>query len=109
MARYSYSTVGYGVFTLLGEKYRIGRIEVYDEEDLSGYAVHEGMFWLPFNVTNQVEDMFESLETDLPIYISLGSADWCRTAAAESLEMSEEDLSNPEVIKAFYKKMRDET
>ena len=28
--RYSYSTVGYGVFSLLGEFYRMGRVEIFD-------------------------------------------------------------------------------
>jgi len=41
--RYSYSTVGYGVMSLFGEKYRMGRIEVFDREDESGYQVHEGI------------------------------------------------------------------
>ncbi len=39
--RFRYSTVGYGVFSLLGEKYTMGRIEVFDSQDESGYAVHE--------------------------------------------------------------------
>ena len=28
--RFHYSTVGYGVFSLMGEKYRMGRIEIFD-------------------------------------------------------------------------------
>jgi len=42
--RFSYSTVGYGVFSLMGEKYRMGRIEIFDSEDESGYAVNEGIY-----------------------------------------------------------------
>jgi hypothetical protein len=41
--RFSYSTVGYGVFSLMGDKYRMGRIEIFDSEDESGYAVSEGI------------------------------------------------------------------
>ena len=28
--RFSYSTVGYGIFSLMGEKYRMGRIEIFE-------------------------------------------------------------------------------
>ena len=31
--RYYYSTVGYGVFSLLGERYRMGRIEIFDKQN----------------------------------------------------------------------------
>ena len=30
--RFYYSTVGYGVFSLLGERYRMGRIEIFDKD-----------------------------------------------------------------------------
>jgi len=35
--RFSYHTVGYGVFSLLGERYRMGRIEIFDSKSDSGY------------------------------------------------------------------------
>ena len=40
--RYGYSTVGYGVFSLMGERYRIGRVEIFDRQNESGYAIDEG-------------------------------------------------------------------
>ena len=40
--RFYYSTVGYGVFSLMGEKYRMGRVEIFDSQDESGYDVDEG-------------------------------------------------------------------
>ena len=30
--RYYYSTVGYGVYSLLGERYRMGRVEIFDRK-----------------------------------------------------------------------------
>ena len=54
--RFSYSTVGYGVFSLMGEKYRMGRIEVFDREDESGYQVHEGIYTMPFDAVTKFED-----------------------------------------------------
>ncbi len=73
MKRYSYSTVGYGVFSLLGERYRMGRIEVFDREDESGYQVHEGFYCMPFEAAAKFEDFIEALETDLPIHLEIGS------------------------------------
>ena len=83
--RFSYSTVGYGVFSLLGEKYRMGRIEVFDREDESGYQVHEGIYTMPHMAANQFEDFIESLQTDLPIEIKIGSHEWCADECAKAL------------------------
>ena len=51
--RFSYHTVGYGVFSLLGEKYRMGRVEIFDRQDESGYAVSEGTYCMPHVAANQ--------------------------------------------------------
>ena len=61
--RFHYSTVGYGVFSLMGEKYRMGRIEIFDAQDESGYAVDEGIYTMPFASANQFEDFMESFST----------------------------------------------
>ena len=42
--RYYYSTVGYGIFSLLGERYRMGRVEIFDKQNDSGYQVDEGVY-----------------------------------------------------------------
>jgi hypothetical protein len=39
--RYYYSTVGYGVFSLLSERYRMGRVEIFDRQNDSGYQVDD--------------------------------------------------------------------
>lgn len=106
--RFSYSTVGYGVFSLLGEKYRMGRIEIFDEENDSGYAVSEGIYTMPFVAANQFEDFIESLETDLPINIEIGSHQWCEKECAKSLGFETvEEMRDPENVKAYRRKKND--
>ena len=107
--RFHYSTVGYGVFSLMGEKYRMGRIEIFDAQDESGYAVSEGIYTMPFVAACQFEDFIESLETDLPINIEIGSHQWCETECAKSLGFETvEEMGDPDNVKAYQKKKNDE-
>lgn len=107
--RFHYSTVGYGVFSLMGEKYRMGRIEIFDSQDESGYAVSEGIYTMPFVAASQFEDFIESLETDLPINIEIGSHQWCETECAKSLGFETvEEMRNPDNVKAYQRKKNDE-
>jgi hypothetical protein len=106
--RYYYSTVGYGVFSLLGERYRMGRIEIFDKQNDSGYQIDEGTFCMPFVAANQFEDFMNSLQTDLPINIEIGSHQECQNAVAEELGIPVELLNDAETKKAFYMKKNDE-
>ena len=107
--RYYYSTVGYGVMSLFGEKYRMGRIEIFDSEDESGYAVDEGIYTMPFVAANQFEDFMESLETDLPINIEIGSHKWCESECAKSLGFKDsEEMGDPEKVKEYRRKKNDD-
>ena len=107
--RFYYSTVGYGVFSLFGEKYRMGRIEIFDSQDESGYAVDEGIYTMPFVAANQFEDFMDSLQTDLPIHIEIGSHKWCENECTKSLGFENpEDMRDTEKIKEFQKKKNDE-
>lgn len=106
--RYSYSTVGYGVFSLLGERYRMGRIEIFDRENDSGYQVDEGIYTMPFVAASQFEDFIESLETDLPINIEIGSHQWCERECAKDLGFeNEKDMRDPEKVKEYNRKKND--
>jgi len=106
--RFHYSTVGYGVFSLMGEKYRMGRIEVFDSEDESGYAVSEGIYTMPHIAASQFEDFMDSLETELPINIEIGSHAWCEKECAKTLGFeTSDDMRDPEKIKEFQKKKND--
>ena len=107
--RFSYSTVGYGVFSLMGEKYRMGRIEIFDRENESGYQVDEGIYTMPFLAANQFEDFIESLETDLPINIMIGSHGWCEEECAKSLGFeNSEAMRDPEKVKEYRRMKNDE-
>ncbi len=102
--RFYYSTVGYGVFSLMGEKYRMGRIEVFDSEDESGYAMSEGIYTMPHIAANQFENFIDSLQTELPINIEIGSHQWCENECAKSLGFeTTEEMRDPEKIKEFQK------
>jgi len=106
--RFYYSTVGYGVFSLMGEKYRMGRIEVFDSEDESGYAVSEGIYTIPHVAASQFEDFMDSLETELPINIEIGSHSWCEKECAKSLGFeTPEEMRDPEKVRAFQRKKND--
>lgn len=105
--RYYYSTVGYGVFSLIGERYRMGRIEIFDKENDSGYQIDEGTYCMPFVAANQFEDFIESLETDLPINIEIGSHNWCQQAVSEELGIPVDKLNDHETKRAYYRKKND--
>jgi len=106
--RYYYSTVGYGVFSLLGERYRMGRVEVFDKQNDSGYQVDEGVYCMPFEAANQFEQFIETIETDLPINIEMGTMAQCRAAVAEELGIPEDKLNDSDTKKAYYSKKNDE-
>jgi hypothetical protein len=106
--RFYYSTVGYGVFSLMGEKYRMGRIEIFDSEDESGYAVSEGIYTMPHVAASQFEDFIDALQTDLPINIEIGSHQWCEKECAKSLGFeTPEEMRDPEKVKAFRREKND--
>lgn len=107
MSRYSYSTVGYGVFSLLGELYRMGRIEVFDREDESGYQIHEGEYCMPFEAAAKFEEFIEALRTDYPIHIDIGSFKWCQEAVSEKIGIPVDKLNDTETKKLYYTAQRD--
>jgi hypothetical protein len=106
--RYYYSTVGYGIFSLLGERYRMGRVEIFDRQNDSGYQIDEGSYCMPFEAANQFEQFIENIETDLPINIEMGTMGQCRAAVAEELGIPEDKLNDAETKKEFYKKKNDD-
>jgi hypothetical protein len=106
--RFYYSTVGYGVFSLMGEKYRMGRIEIFDSEDESGYAVSEGIYTMPHVAASQFEDFMDSLQTDLPINIEIGSHEWCEKECTKSLGFeTPEEMRDPKNIRAYQRNKND--
>jgi hypothetical protein len=107
--RYSYSTVGYGVMSLFGEKYSMGRIEIFDDQDESGYQVDEGIYSVPHEIVGKFRDFIESLETDLPIHIEIGNHEWCAGECAKSLGFEDqEEMRDDEKVKEYRRKKNDE-
>lgn len=106
--RYYYSTVGYGVMSLLGERYRMGRVEIFDRQNDNGYAAAEGSYCMPFIAANQFEDFIEELETELPIQINMGSVDECNRATAIELGIAPDKMHDTVTKIAYYDKKRDE-
>ncbi len=107
--RFSYHTVGYGVFSLFGEKYRMGRIEIFDNQSGSGYQIDEGSYSIPHAAARQFEDFIESIETDLPIHIEIGNHEWCTEECAKSLGFTDSDqMREPEASAAYRRKKNDE-
>jgi len=104
--RFSYSCVGYGVFSLLGEYYRMGRIEIFDSENESGFAVDEGTFCLPLEVSYKIEEMFDNLQTDFPINIKIGSVQWCTEEVSKKLNIPVDKLNDPDTKEEFYTKKK---
>ena len=73
------------------------------------YAVSEGSYSMPFLAANQFEDFIESLETDLPIEISIGNHQWCELECAKSLGFnSVEEMRDPENVKQYRRNKNDE-
>ena len=107
MARFTYHTVGYGVFSLLGERYRMGRVEIFDNQDESGYATSEGSYCMPFEAAHKFEEFIEALTTDLPIQIGMGSVEWCNMECAAELGIDPELMHDNETKKAFWRKKND--
>jgi hypothetical protein len=107
--RYSYSTVGYGVMTLFGEKYRMGRIEIFDNQSGSSYQIEEGSYSVPHEISEQFEDFIESLETDLPINIQIGTHEWCEDECAKALGFKDqEEMRDPVKVNEYRRKKNDE-
>ncbi len=104
--RYSYSTTGYGVFTLMGVLYSAGRIEVYDDSDqMSGYPIEEGSYWCPIEKEFMLTDFFQELRSDLPVYIRLGSFESCEKAVSEKLDVPIDEFRDQETINKCYKEV----
>jgi hypothetical protein len=107
--RYSYHTVGYGVFSLMGERYRMGRVEVFDRQDESGYQIHEGFYCMPFESANQFESFIESIQTDLPIHFQIGDMGWCERECARDLGFTgPAEMKDQEKVKEYRRKKNDE-
>lgn len=65
--RYFLSVVEESVINPMFMGFRAGRIEVYDEENTSGYAVAEYRFCIPEELIESFREMFDFKRFDKPI------------------------------------------
>jgi hypothetical protein len=106
--RYYFSCTGYFMFDLMAQKYRAGRIEMYDNENPTGYASEEFFYCVPYDMSEKFENFFEDLETDLPFHVEFWSMNDCREACAEALGITVEQLQDREFVKQWQEKQKDQ-
>ena len=106
--RYNYSTTGYGIFSLMGWFYASGRVEIYDREDESGYAIDEGSYWVPLEDEGKVRDFLDDLETSKPMEIRVGHFEECQQAVSEETGVPVDKLHDREEVKKFSDKKHQE-
>jgi hypothetical protein len=80
----------------------MGRVEIFDTEDESGYASDEGSYCLPHAAAAKFEDFIESLRTDLPICIEMGSVEQCQNETGKALGIDADKLHDAETKKAYW-------
>lgn len=101
--RFYYCTTGYGVFSLMGTKYSAGRIELYDTEKNTDYAIREFNYWVPHEKINEFRDFWDFLEVDFPLHVNMDMLDVGRELVAEELGVNVDKLNDRETINKYYK------
>ena len=102
--RYSYSIVGMGIFSLLGELYEGGRVEIYDRESKLPYSDSEGSYFMPKSSMNDFYKFFDDLETDFPIKLDFGSMEMLKQAVSDELGIPADKLNDKETMKEYREK-----
>ena len=75
----------------------------------NGNQVHEGIYTMPHMAANQFEDFIESLQTDLPIEIKIGSHKWCADECAKALGFKDDgEMRDPQKVEEYRHKKNDE-
>jgi len=67
--RYFLSVVEEGVMNPKFFGYRAGRIEIYDNQSKSGYAIDEARFLIPEEFFHAFREVFDFKHTDMPVVI----------------------------------------
>jgi hypothetical protein len=74
--RYFFSVVEECIMNSDYEGYRGGRIEVYDNQDDSGYAIGEARFFIPEEFIEGFRNLFDFKESDKEIFIDWDMSKW---------------------------------
>ena len=70
--RYSYEITGEAVLNPDYYGYAAGRIEVWDDQNDSGYPIEEFRYFIPAELEQKFREFVDSTKSDLPIMIHWG-------------------------------------
>jgi len=73
--RFRYNCVEQMVLNPLFQGFRSFRVEVFDRKALCPYQVYEADFLVPEEIFQQLYDLFDGYETDLPLKIDFDTFD----------------------------------
>jgi len=68
--KYWFSVVEEFIMNENAKYFRGGRIEVYDRDSKTGYAIWEARFWIPIEFYDQFRETFDFKESDNMPYIN---------------------------------------
>lgn len=74
--RYFFSVVEECIMNSEYEGYRGGRVEVYDNESDSPYAIGEARFFLPEEFMEGFRKLFDFKDSDKPVFIDWNMEKW---------------------------------
>lgn len=106
--------------TLFDQLYQTGTILTYDSESEQEKPISIGRYNVPIEVASQFQDFVESLETEFPLFIILGTEQLCKQEAARDLMVpvaqltkkvdsyEEDDQYDTKQNKKLTKKVQDE-
>lgn len=69
--------------TLFDQLYQTGTIDTYNSESEDDAPISSGKYCIPFEVACEFQDFIESLETEFPLFVSMGTEQLCKNEAAK--------------------------
>lgn len=85
------------IFSLLGEIYRMGRIEIFNPDNETGYSDGTGSYCLPIDVAHKFEKFISELKSEYPIQINIGSVEQCCRATEKELGVPKGKLKDKKI------------
>jgi hypothetical protein len=79
--------------TLFDQLYQTGTIHTYDSESEHERPISIGRYSVPFEAASQFQNFIESLETEFPMFLTIGTEQICKNEAAKELMVPVAQLS----------------
>jgi len=79
--------------TLFDQLYQTGTIHTYDSESEHERPISIGRYSVPFEAASQFQNFIESLETEFPMFLMIGTEQICKNEAAKELMVPVAQLS----------------